>query len=99
MKCKVTMCTYDTVEDINKTYKEGEHLQLLGFHVDPKPAPKPLAALQPASTHPRTEKIAYYYPGFIGLSKVRALQAEFTAHVDGGMSNTVKHGQTGTRIS
>ena len=40
MKCKVPTCTYDTEEDIDKTSSTGEHLQLLGFHMEdvhPKP--------------------------------------------------------------
>ena len=60
MKCKVPTCTYDTEEDIAKTSSTGEHLQLLGFHVDavhPKPGPQPVVGDTSAPTNMRMEKI------------------------------------------
>ena len=61
MNCKVPHCTYDMEEDIDKTSKVSEHLQLLMAHVDavhPKPLPQPVAAQQPAPVQAKTEKIA-----------------------------------------
>ena len=46
MKCQVPQCPYNTGEDIAKTSKSGEHIQLLGIHMDtvhPKPPPQPVA--------------------------------------------------------
>ena len=60
MKCKVLGCKYDTEEDIEKTAKTGEHLQLLGFHVDavhPKPEPQQAVGVTHAPTTTRMEKI------------------------------------------
>ena len=55
-------CTYDTEDDIDKESSTGEHLTLLGFHVDavhPKPPPQlhPAATGHPAPAPARTEKI------------------------------------------
>ena len=59
MKCKVPLCTYDTVEDIAKTSTVSEHIQLITLHVvaaHPKPQQRATTD-QPASTQARTEKI------------------------------------------
>ena len=60
MKCKVPACTYNTEEDIDKSAKTGEHLQLLGFHVEaihPKPVPQPEVGTHHATAPTRMEKI------------------------------------------
>ena len=60
MKCKVPTCTYDTEEDIDKTSSTGEHLQLLGFHVEavhPKPGSQPVVFDTYAPTPTKMEKI------------------------------------------
>ena len=60
LKCMVPTYTYDTEEDIDELSATGEHLTLLGFHVDavhPKPPPQPAATGHPAPAPARTEKI------------------------------------------
>ena len=60
MKCKVPGCPYDTEEDIAGISATGEHLQLLGFHVEavhPKPGTQLVAGDTQAPTPVRLEKI------------------------------------------
>ena len=60
LKCEVPTCTYKTEDAIAKESSTGEHLMLLGFHVDavhPKPQLQPAATGHPAPAPARTEKI------------------------------------------
>ena len=63
MKCKVPLCTYDTVEDIAKTSTVSEHIQLLTLHLDTAhpnlPPQQRVTTDQPAPTQARTEKIKH----------------------------------------
>ena len=61
VKCEVLMCTYKTEDNIAKESSTGDHLTLLGVHMDavhPKPPQlQPAVPGQPAPAPARTEKI------------------------------------------